>query len=78
MQPKERLIYHEIPGRPLDVAGTDNFSLYNKNYLCIVDYHSKFPVIKKMEGLSADSLILVCKVIFFSEYGQENNIRCRK
>ena len=40
------------------------FTLCNKNYLCIVDYHSKFPVIKKTEDLSADSLILACKIIF--------------
>ena len=38
------------------------------NFPCIVDYHSKCPVIKKMEDLSADSLILTCKIIF-SEYG---------
>ena len=40
---------------------------YN-NYLCVVDYHSKFPIIKKTKDLSADSLILTCKFIF-SEYG---------
>ena len=38
------------------------------SYLCIVDYHSKFPVIKKMEGLSSESLITTTKVIF-TEYG---------
>ena len=48
------------------------FTLDNKNYLCIVDYHSKFPVIK-MEDLSAESLILACKIIF-SEYGLPKNI----
>ena len=52
----------------MEVVSIDTFSLHNKNYFCIVDYHSKFPVIKKMEGLSADNLILACKVIF-SEYG---------
>ena len=40
------------------------FSLNNKNYLCIVDYHSKFPIVKKTEDMSADSLILAYKVIF--------------
>ena len=40
------------------------FTLHNRNYLCIVDYHSKFLVMKKMEDLSADSLILKCKIIF--------------
>ena len=34
------------------------FTLHNTNYLCIVDFHSKFSVIKMMKGLSADSLIL--------------------
>ena len=43
------------------------FTINNNNYLCIVDYHRKFSLIKKMEDLSADSLILTCKVIF-SEY----------
>ena len=39
-----------------------------KKYLCIVDYHSKFPVIKRMEGLSAENLIARVKGIF-AEYG---------
>ena len=30
----------------------------------VVDYHGKLPVIRKTEGLSADNLILVCKIIF--------------
>ena len=49
------------------------FTLHNKNYLCIVDFHSMFPVIKKMEDLLAESLILVCKIIF-SEYGLPKKI----
>ena len=49
------------------------FTLNNKNYLGIVDYHSKFAVIKKREDLSADSLILTCKSIF-SEYGLPKEI----
>ena len=36
--------------------------------MCIVDYNSKFPVIKRLEGLSADNLINVVKTIF-AEYG---------
>ena len=49
------------------------FILNNKNYLCIVDYHSKFLVIKKAEDLSTDSLILACKIVF-SEYGLPKEI----
>ena len=54
------------------MLGVDIFHLSNKNYLCVVDYHSKFPVIKKMEGLSEENLIATIKVIF-AEYG----ILCR-
>ena len=39
--------HHEIPGKPWEVIEADMFTLYNRNYLCIVDYPSKFPVIKK-------------------------------
>ena len=58
-QPKEKMIHHDIPVRQWDVIGTDMFTL-NKLYLCIVDYHSKFLIIKKTENLSADSLKLTC------------------
>ena len=44
------------------------FQLNNKTYLCIVDYHSKFPVIKRMEGLSAENLMATVKFIF-AKYG---------
>ena len=71
MQPKEKIIHHEILLRPWEVLGIDIFQL-NKKYLCIVDYHSKFPVIKRMEGLSAENLIVTMKVIF-TEY----SILCR-
>ena len=46
----------------------DMFQLNNKNYLCVIDYHSKFPIVKKMERLSADNKISAFKVVF-SEYG---------
>ena len=54
----------DIPARPLEVIGADMFTLNNKHYLCITDHHSKFPVIKKTEDLSADSLIITCEVTF--------------
>ena len=51
----------------------DVFSLYNKACLCIVDYHSMFPVIKKAEVLSAYNQVLACKVIFVN-YGLSKKI----
>ena len=70
-QPKEKTIHHGIPLRLWEVIGVDVFQHDYKNYLCIVDYHSKFPVIKRMEELSAESYC--SSKIIFVEYG----ILCR-
>ena len=67
------MIHHDIPLRLWEVLGADVFHFNNKNYLCIVDYHSKFPMVKRLEGLSAESLIATIKVIF-TEYGIPHKI----
>ena len=68
-QPKEKIVHHNIPFRPWEVLGADVFHFNNKNYLCIVDYHSKFPVIKRMEGLSTECLITTIKRIYWQNMG---------
>ena len=68
MQPMEKIIHHKLHLRSWEVLGADVFHFNNKNYLCIVNYHSKFPVVKRMEGLSTENLIATAKVIF-AEYG---------
>ena len=60
-------MHHKIPRKPWEVIGADIFTLHNKN--CIVDYHSNFPIKKKME----DNLILACKIILL-EHGLPRNI----
>ena len=67
MQPKEKIMHHDIPLRPWEVVGADVFHFNNKNYLCIVAYNSKFLVIKRLEGLSVENLINTVKIIF-AEY----------
>ena len=62
MQLKEKIIHHEIPGKLWEIIGADMFTLNNMNYLCTVDYHRLFLVVKKREDLSTDSLILMCKL----------------
>ena len=75
---KEKIIHHKIPVKPWEIFGTDMFTLHRENYLSIVYYHSNFPVIKKMEDLSADSIILTCKIIFFRIwFTKVNNVRFR-
>ena len=61
-------MHHNIPLRPWEVVGADMFHYNNKNYLCIVDYNSKFPIVKRLEGMSAENLTNVVKKIF-AEYG---------
>ena len=68
MHPKEKIIHHDIPLRPWEVVRADVFYFNKKNYLCIVDYNSKFPVVKILEGLSVENLINTVKIIF-SVYG---------
>ena len=54
-----------IPERPWESVGADIVSINKKYYLCIVDYHSKFPIINQVEGFSAVNLIKHAR--FFSE-----------
>ena len=68
MQPKEKIIHHDIPLRPWEVVGADIFHFNNRNYLCVIDYNSKFPIVKRLEGPSAENLINTMKIIF-SKYG---------
>ena len=46
-QTQDKIIHHNIPAKPWEMVGTYMFTLNNKHYPCIVQYHSKFPVIKK-------------------------------
>ena len=50
-QPKEKIIQHGILLRPWEVLGVDILQLNNKNYLCIIDYHTEFLIIKRVQGL---------------------------
>ena len=40
------------------------FHYNNKNYLCIANYNSMFPIVKRLEGLSAENLTNAVKIIF--------------
>ena len=67
-QAKEKIIHHEIPLWPWEAVGADIFHFNNINYLCVVDYNSKFPIIRKLQELSAEHLINAVSSIF-AKYG---------
>ena len=82
-QPKDKIIHHDILTKPWEVIGADMFTLNNKHNLCIIDYHSKFPIIKKTEeDLSGGSFQIkfktYCKSLniqqeFSSSYHHQSN-----
>ena len=53
--------------------GDDIFTIKNKHYLYVVDYHIKFPVVMWLKGLSAGNIIKTCKIIFLV-YGLPSKI----
>ena len=61
-------MHYEIPYKPWEVVGAHIFMVNNKSLLCIVDYYSKFPIVKKVAGLSAADLLKIAMLIF-AEYG---------
>ena len=52
----------KITERLWECVTADIFTINNKHYPCIVDFHSKFLAVKQVKGFSADNLII------FSEY----------
>ena len=68
MQPKEKIIHHDIPHRPWEVVRAEIFHFNNVNYLCVVDYNSKFPIVRRLQGLSVEHLINAVTAMF-GEYG---------
>ena len=55
---------------------TDIFTLTKTNYICIVDHHTTFLIVRRTEGLAADDLIRSCKIIFLG-YGlpKKNDVK---
>ena len=55
-QPQERALHYKIPCRTWEVISADTFIVNNKTLPCVVDGHSKFPIVKKACHLSGDDL----------------------
>ena len=58
----EAPLHHDIPCKPLDVAGIDVFMVNSNNLLCIVNYCSNFPGVKMLAGLSVHDLVQAAKI----------------
>ena len=59
---------HEIPSVPWSKVTTDIFHFELKLYLLVVDYTSRFPIVREIRSMSAQHIAEHFKLIF-SEYG---------
>ena len=65
---KETLIPHDIPPHAWHTLGSDLFTWNKHCYLLLVDYYSKFPIIRKLTSITSAAIILQMKGIF-DEHG---------
>ena len=65
---KEPLLAHEIPPRPWHTLGSDIFHWNSADYLLVIDYYSKFPIIRKLPNMHASTVVANLKSIF-EEHG---------
>ena len=72
-QPKLPIMQPELPTRPWEKLGSDIFEFKGQKYLMIVDYYSRFPVIRLLSDISAAT---ICNnfTSVFAEYGLPSEI----
>ena len=64
---------HEVPPVPWSKVATDIFHYESQPYLFIVDYTSRFPIVRKLKSMSAQHITEHFKSIF-SEYGWPDTV----
>ena len=64
---------HEVPPVPWSKVATDIFHYESQPYLLIVDYTSRFPIVRKLKSMSVQNVAEHFKSIF-SEYGWPDTI----
>ena len=64
---------HEVPPVPWSKVATDIFHYESQPYLLIVNYTSRFPIVRKLKSMSAKNVAEHFKSIF-SEYGWPDTI----
>ena len=59
---------HEIPPVPWSKVASDIFHYESKSYLLVVDYTSRFPIVREIRSMSAQHIAEHFRLIF-SDYG---------
>ncbi len=68
-QQHETLLQHEVPTGPWETVATDLFELDQKHYLVIVDYYSKYPIVKQVPDRCPSSTVISITKQVFAEHG---------
>ena len=55
-QPKLPIMQPDLPTRPWEKLGTDIFEFNGKKYLMVVDYYSRFPVIRLLSDMNSHTV----------------------
>ena len=63
-KPTEPLLPTEWPQRPWEMVASDLFEYSGRSYLLVVDYHSRYPEIARLENTSSATVINHLKSIF--------------
>ena len=66
---KEPLISTPVPQYPFQVVGADLFTVGGDDYLLVVDYLSKFPVVKCLQHSTVASQVISSLRKVFSDFG---------
>ena len=61
---KKDMLHHEIPHTPWTKLATDIFYFQGTNYLILVDYTSKFPVVKQLRKIDQRAVITALEETF--------------
>ena len=72
-QPREHFIPQEVPPSPWQTVATDLFSWGQHSYLIVADPYSRFPVIRRLNSLTSQSMIGHLRSLF-DEYGIDSEI----
>ena len=57
------MIPHTVPERPMQKIGADIFTSGGNDYLCVVDYFSKFPFVRLLKDKTAGTIVAHLKSI---------------
>ena len=72
-QPKEPMISHDIPDEPWTKVASDLFKIGTQDYLCIIDYNSKFFDVYDIPDATGETVVEYTKSSF-SRFGTPKEV----